>query len=177
MLLKGSKTEINLKKAFEEKAQFSRREIKTSNVEHLNNYLQMYAKMADTAIEEGFDEIADWFKDLDKSKSDFKDNQKSLKSIDPNTVNSEMRRVFETCKECRKCFDKCETFPNLFDLIDKNEVSEINSSEFEPVIDSCTLCDNCNSTCPYSYPHEVNLDFPRMVLEYRAMRRSSSDPV
>ena len=65
----------------------------------------------------------------------------------------------------------------LSDLIDKNEVFEINSSEFEPVIDSCTLCDNCNSTCPYSYPHEVNLDFPRMVLEYRAMQRSDSNPI
>ena len=43
MLLKGSKTEINLKKAFEEKAQFSRREIKTSNVEMLSAVIVVLA--------------------------------------------------------------------------------------------------------------------------------------
>jgi glycerol-3-phosphate dehydrogenase subunit C len=36
-------------------------------------------------------------------------------------------------------------------------------------VDACTLCDMCFMTkCPYVPPHEFNLDFPHLMLRYRA---------
>ena len=38
-------------------------------------------------------------------------------------LDDEMRRDFEICHGCRRCFNLCDSFPKLFDLIDnsKNE--------------------------------------------------------
>ena len=94
----------------------------------------------------------------------------------PNFLNSEkldeeMRRVFDICHGCRRCFNLCESFPKLFDMIDesKNEdVESLSSKQFKPVVDACTLCDMCFMTkCPYVPPHEFDLDFPHLMLRYR----------
>ena len=38
------------------------------------------------------------------------------------------------------------------------------------VADACTLCDMCFMTkCPYVPPHEFNVDFPHLMLRYRAV--------
>ena len=88
-------------------------------------------------------------------------------------LDAELRRVFDICHGCRRCFNLCDSFPRLFDLIDKtpNEtLDEVPSAEFKPVIDACTLCDMCFMTkCPYVPPHEFNLDFPHLMLRYRAV--------
>ena len=42
----------------------------------------------------------------------------------------------------------------------------------QKVVDACTLCDMCFMTkCPYVPPHEFNLDFPHLMLRYRAAER------
>ena len=86
-------------------------------------------------------------------------------------LDEEMRRVFDICHGCRRCFNLCDSFPKLFDMIDesKNEdVESLSSKQFKPVVDACTLCDMCFMTkCPYVPPHEFDLDFPHLMLRYR----------
>ncbi len=87
-------------------------------------------------------------------------------------LDAEMRRVFDICHGCRRCFNLCDSFPRLFDLIDASPTGELDrvaSDGFKPVVDACTLCDMCFMTkCPYVPPHEFNLDFPHLMLRYRA---------
>jgi len=88
-------------------------------------------------------------------------------------LDAELRRVFDICHGCRRCFNLCDSFPRLFDLIDESESGEldtVDSAGFKPVVDACTLCDMCFMTkCPYVPPHEFNLDFPHLMLRYRAV--------
>ncbi len=88
-------------------------------------------------------------------------------------LDAELRRVFDICHGCRRCFNLCDSFPRLFDLVDStpNEVmDEVKSEDFKKVVDACTLCDMCFMTkCPYVPPHEFNLDFPHLMLRYRAI--------
>ena len=92
---------------------------------------------------------------------------------DPEKLDAELRRVFDICHGCRRCFNLCDSFPRLFDLIDDSETGEldsVDSEDFKPIIDACTLCDMCFMTkCPYVPPHEFNLDFPHLMLRARAL--------
>ena len=92
--------------------------------------------------------------------------------LDPEKIDEELRRVFDICHGCRRCFNLCDSFPRLFDLIDDSESGELDtveSTDFKPVVDACTLCDMCYMTkCPYVPPHEFDLDFPHLMLRYRA---------
>src|SRR6201997_707032 len=85
----------------------------------------------------------------------------------------EMRRIFDICHGCRRCFNLCDSFPRLFDLVDASksgELDTVDSKDFKPVVDACTLCDMCYMTkCPYVPPHEFNLDFPHLMLRARAI--------
>lgn len=92
-------------------------------------------------------------------------------------LDAELRRVFDICHGCRRCFNLCDSFPRLFDLIDESESGEldsVDSKDFAPVVDACTLCDMCFLTkCPYVPPHEFNLDFPHLMLRYRVAEKNS----
>ncbi|MEQ8505511.1 MAG: heterodisulfide reductase-related iron-sulfur binding cluster [Rhodospirillales bacterium] len=98
--------------------------------------------------------------------ADFYDEQK---------LDAELRRVFDICHGCRRCFNLCDSFPRLFDLIDESESGELDtveSRDFKPIVDACTLCDMCFLTkCPYVPPHEFNLDFPHLMLRARAIEQ------
>ncbi len=87
-------------------------------------------------------------------------------------LDAEMRRVFDICHGCRRCFNLCDSFPRLFDLVDASEVGEVEgvaSADFTQVVEACTLCDMCFMTkCPYVPPHPFALDFPHLMLRYRA---------
>jgi glycerol-3-phosphate dehydrogenase subunit C len=101
---------------------------------------------------------------LDWENSDFYDEAK---------LDAEMRRVFDICHTCRRCFNLCDSFPRLFDLVDESKSGELDtvaSADFRKVVDACTLCDMCFMTkCPYVPPHEFNIDFPHLILRYRAV--------
>jgi glycerol-3-phosphate dehydrogenase subunit C len=88
-------------------------------------------------------------------------------------LDAEMRRVFDICHTCRRCFNLCDSFPRLFDLVDESKSGELDtvaSADFKKVVDACTLCDMCFMTkCPYVPPHEFNIDFPHLILRYRAV--------
>ena len=100
---------------------------------------------------------------IDWQNPDFYDRQK---------IEAEMERVFDICHGCRRCFNLCDSFPRLFDMIDETATGELESvpkARFKEVVDACTLCDMCFMTkCPYVPPHEFNLDFPHLMLRYRA---------
>ena len=94
-------------------------------------------------------------------------------------LDAELRRVFDICHGCRRCFNLCDSFPQLFDLIDESKTGEldsVSSDGFKPIVDACTLCDMCFMTkCPYVPPHEFNLDFPHLMLRYRAVEAKKNE--
>ncbi|MBK8160118.1 MAG: glycerol-3-phosphate dehydrogenase [Rhodospirillaceae bacterium] len=90
---------------------------------------------------------------------------------DKGKLDAEMHRAFEICHGCRRCFNLCDSFPRLFDLVDASpdEVAGVATADYKQVVDACTLCDLCFMTkCPYVPPHEWALDFPHLMLRYRA---------
>ena len=97
---------------------------------------------------------------------------------DEESFDKELRRVFDICHGCRRCFNLCDSFPTLFDLIDNSETGELDSVEssgFGDIVDKCTLCDLCFMTkCPYVPPHEFDLDFPHLMLRARAIKVKKS---
>ncbi len=102
---------------------------------------------------------------------------------DEKKLDNELRRVFDICHGCRRCFNLCDSFPRLFDLIDESDTGELDSvksDDFKPIVDACTLCDMCFMVkCPYVPPHDFDLDFPHLMLRYRAQqfRRDEISPM
>ncbi|HBQ23486.1 MAG TPA: glycerol-3-phosphate dehydrogenase [Alphaproteobacteria bacterium] len=99
---------------------------------------------------------------------------------DLNKIEDEMERVFDICHGCRRCFNLCDSFPTLFDMIDESETEEVDGldkgEDYRKVVDLCTLCDMCFLTkCPYVPPHEFDLDFPHLMLRYRAAIRQQGE--
>jgi glycerol-3-phosphate dehydrogenase subunit C len=96
----------------------------------------------------------------------------SAEFYDRAKIDAEMRRIFDICHGCRRCFNLCDSFPRLFDLIDNSASGEIDgvaTADYGKVVEACTLCDMCFMTkCPYVPPHEWNVDFPHLMLRYRA---------
>lgn len=92
---------------------------------------------------------------------------------DEAALDAELRRVFDICHGCRRCFNLCNSFPTLFDLVDESpneEVADLSTADLKKVVDECTLCDMCFMVkCPYVPPHEFDLDFPHLMLRYRAV--------
>ena len=89
-------------------------------------------------------------------------------------LREEINRTFEICSSCRLCFKYCDSFPKLFRFIDDNNISvkELSDKQIDDVNDSCFQCKVCYFKCPYteSDGHEFNLDFPRLLLRYRAQK-------
>ncbi len=92
---------------------------------------------------------------------------------DEAALDAEMRRVFDICHGCRRCFNLCDSFPILFDAVDEapNElIEDLTPTQLTAVVDACTLCDMCFMTkCPYVPPHPFELDFPHLMLRHRAV--------
>lgn len=94
---------------------------------------------------------------------------------DEEAFDKEFRRVADICHSCRRCFNLCDSFPTLFDRIDESEneeVADLTKQDIKDTVDGCTLCDMCFLTkCPYVPPHEFNVDFPHLMLRYRAIEK------
>ena len=86
----------------------------------------------------------------------------------------ELERVYDHCHGCRRCVSLCNAFPTLFDLVDESatmEVDGVRKEDYWKVVDHCYLCDLCFMTkCPYTPPHEWNLDFPHLMLRAKAVK-------
>lgn len=94
--------------------------------------------------------------------------------LNKESLDKEMERQFDVCHGCRRCFNLCGSFPKLFDLVDDSKTGELDSvskDDYASVVDDCTLCDMCFMTkCPYVPPHEFNIDFPHLMLRYKAFQ-------
>ncbi|HEY9096539.1 MAG TPA: heterodisulfide reductase-related iron-sulfur binding cluster [Hydrogenophaga sp.] len=86
----------------------------------------------------------------------------------------ELERIFDICHGCRRCVSLCGSFPTLFDLVDESstmEVDGVDKQDYWKVVDQCYMCDLCYMTkCPYTPPHEWNLDFPHTMLRAKAIK-------
>jgi Fe-S oxidoreductase len=93
---------------------------------------------------------------------------------DPDSLQKELDRVFDICHGCRRCFNLCNSFPTLFNLIDESATGELEGVDkraFGQVVDQCYLCDMCYMTkCPYVPPHPWNVDFPHLMLRAKAVK-------
>ena len=98
---------------------------------------------------------------------------------DEEAFDKEFRRVADICHSCRRCFNLCDSFPTLFDRIDESkneEVADLTKKDIKDTVDGCTLCDMCFLTkCPYVPPHEFNVDFPHLMLRYRAIEHRKGE--
>jgi Fe-S oxidoreductase len=102
---------------------------------------------------------------LDWKGTDFYDETKCL---------VELERIFDICHGCRRCVSLCGAFPTLFDLVDESSTMEVDGvakADYWKVVDQCYMCDLCYMTkCPYTPPHEWNLDFPHTMLRAKAIK-------
>ena len=93
---------------------------------------------------------------------------------DHGALDKELDRIFDICHGCRRCFNLCNSFPTLFDLIDESKTGELDAvdkKDYGKVIDHCYLCDMCYMTkCPYVPPHPWNVDFPHLMLRAKAVK-------
>jgi Fe-S oxidoreductase len=92
---------------------------------------------------------------------------------------NELERVFDLCHGCRRCVSLCQSFPTLFDLVDESDTMEmdgVKKEDYWKVVDHCYLCDLCYMTkCPYTPPHEWNIDFPHLMLRAKAVKYKKGD--
>ena len=100
---------------------------------------------------------------------------------DPGSLRSELDRVFDICHGCRLCFKYCDTFKDLFRIIDEAKDGDpraLAEAEQEEVLAGCFQCKQCEFACPYTpgKGHEFQLDFPNLAHRHAAVRRKESPP-
>jgi glycerol-3-phosphate dehydrogenase subunit C len=93
---------------------------------------------------------------------------------DPTALEAEVRRAFEICHGCRMCFKYCDSFPRLFDLLDRRydgDVHRVTAGDVDSVMEACFQCKLCEVQCPYTPRdgHEFQLDFPKLVHRHRGV--------
>ena len=98
---------------------------------------------------------------------------------DRGEVDRELRRVFDVCHDCRRCYNLCPSFTTLLDGIDdamegKDAAGEVSSllpkETVETVVDQCFQCKLCDPNCPYTPPHRWEIDFPRLMMRAKVAR-------
>ncbi len=93
---------------------------------------------------------------------------------DRTALAGELERSFELCHSCRMCFKYCQSFPTLFDAVDRyGGVRALPEEVTRQVIDECFQCKLCYTQCPYTdkESHPFLLDFPRLLQRAKAIRR------
>ena len=98
-----------------------------------------------------------------------------LKYWDEDALDQEIERVFGVCHGCRLCFKYCDSFPIMFSAIDDEhdgDVRKLTPLDTERVMGACFQCKLCEVQCPYTPRdgHEFQLDFPKLVHRYNAIR-------
>ena len=96
-------------------------------------------------------------------------------------LQGEIQRAFEICHGCRMCFKYCDSFPILFDLLDKKydaDVTKVTRADEDRIFGACFQCKLCEVQCPYTPRdgHEFQLDFPKLVHRARAVRSQGKKP-
>jgi Fe-S oxidoreductase len=91
-------------------------------------------------------------------------------------ADAEVRRAFEICHGCRMCFKYCDSFPTLFELLDRRydgDVRRLSPGDVDRVMDACFQCKLCEVQCPYTPRdgHPFQLDFPKLVHRWRGIHQ------
>ena len=91
---------------------------------------------------------------------------------DARALESELRRVGEICHQCRRCLPLCPSFPKLFELIDATdrEIEGVAMAGFDAVNELCYHCKLCYNHCPYTAPHDWDVDFPKLMRRHQLAR-------
>jgi Fe-S oxidoreductase len=91
---------------------------------------------------------------------------------DVDSLERELRRVADICHQCRRCLPLCPSFPTLFDLIDATdrEVAGVDRAGFDRANELCFHCKLCYNHCPYTPPHEWDVDFPALMRRQQLQR-------
>ncbi len=100
---------------------------------------------------------------------------------DPDALAREVDRAFDICHGCRMCFKYCDTFRDLFQIIDDAKDGDpraLDASERGQVLSECFQCRQCEFACPYTpgKGHEFQLDFPNLVHRHAAVTRKQDPP-
>ena len=84
-------------------------------------------------------------------------------------LEQETLRVYDICDGCRRCFNLCPSFNSLFDHIDAHEsdVTKLRADALEQVAQECYYCNLCFNHCPYTPPHQYEIDFPRLMIAWK----------
>lgn len=84
-------------------------------------------------------------------------------------LDKETLRVYDICDGCRRCFNLCPSFNTLFESIDRynSDVTKLAPAELEQVANECYYCKLCYNHCPYTPPHQYELDFPRLMIAWK----------
>lgn len=87
-------------------------------------------------------------------------------------LEQETNRIFDICDGCRRCFNLCPSFNTLLDRIDEyqSDISKITAADYEQVEKECYYCKLCFNHCPYTPPHEYEIDFPRLMAAWKKQR-------
>ena len=100
--------------------------------------------------------------------------------LDEADVRLELTRVFDVCGGCRRCLDHCDSFPRLFETLDRHPGGD-GAGDFTPddqdrIIDGCVHCGSCAVGCPFSPElvdrSETAVDYPALMIRATAMRRA-----
>jgi Fe-S oxidoreductase len=93
---------------------------------------------------------------------------------DESQVDTELKRVFDICNGCRRCYNLCPSFNDLFNRLDSESVDgdaeKLGAADSRSVTDLCYQCKLCFNHCPYTPPHRWDLDFPRLMLRSKAVQ-------
>ncbi|GIT09155.1 MAG: hypothetical protein CM1200mP30_27850 [Pseudomonadota bacterium] len=79
---------------------------------------------------------------------------------DQEALDKEIERTFEICQGCRMCFKYCDSFPNLFNLLDNKydgEVKKIKPEDTIQIMDACFQCKLCEVSVHTQYEMDMNL--------------------
>src|SRR5262245_4811745 len=96
---------------------------------------------------------------------------------EPRDLETELKRTFQVCHECRMCVTYCGSFPLLFGAIDREvdagraEGAEtLTDSVITEVSDHCWQCKLCYIKCPYTEDEGAAelIDFPRLMAREKA---------
>ena len=89
-------------------------------------------------------------------------------------TDDELHRVFDICNGCRRCYNLCPSFNDLFERLDEEsvdgEADKLDGKDLRSVTDLCYQCKLCYNHCPYTPPHRWEIDFPRLMFRSKAVQ-------
>ena len=99
--------------------------------------------------------------------------------MDARDLETELKRTFQICHECRMCVGYCGSFPELFKRVDRDIESgkadgaeALDDKDFTAIGEECWQCKLCFIKCPYTVDEGASelLDFPRLMAREKAVR-------